>query len=96
MDKYTIARRIKTEINFPRGDTFEAIGKAEEWLNKNGYSKGSMQRNAPIAIVKGDCHIAKWRNISQSEHQLIYGVIIPLGENFRNDGAKIILFEPVK
>lgn len=91
---YKINREIKEEKIFPKGDTFQAITEAEKYLKKNGYSLGSMQREAPIGIAKGEVYIAKWRDIALSDYSLLDGVIVPIEErNFREGGAKIIFFK---
>lgn len=49
------------------GEAFSAYHEAETFLKSKGFSLGSMQREAPIGIVKGDIHISKWRNLSPED-----------------------------
>ena len=46
---------------------FGAYYAACEWLKQNGFSYGSMQRDDPMGIMRGDWDIAKWRNLSASD-----------------------------
>lgn len=76
----------------PTGKTFEAFHQACDWLKENGYSHGSMQRDAPIGIMRGlDWDIAKWRNLSEKERRELDGTMIPIDGNFRDGGARIRL-----
>ena len=52
---------------FDKTGDFAAFQEAENYLKENGYSWGSMQRDDPIGIMKGDYDIAKWRNLSAKE-----------------------------
>lgn len=63
----------KTFVN--DGNDFSANRDARKWLDENGYSYGSMQGSSPIAIFKGDCIIAKWRNLSTQDKKLLHGTI---------------------
>lgn len=94
---YDIDREMESEMKFEKGPDFEAITKAEYWLKDNGYSRGSMQREAPIGIAKGSVTIWKWRNISREEHKILDGVIVPEdGGSFRDRSCKIIIFKKAK
>lgn len=63
------------KIQFTGTKTFEALDAAQDYLRKNGYSFGSLQRQAPIAIKKGDYIIGKWRNLSVSDKAEMDGII---------------------
>jgi hypothetical protein len=60
---------------FKAEGNFEAYYKAEKFLRDNGYSYGSSQGSAPVAIWKGDCHISKWRGLSEKERSECHGII---------------------
>lgn len=85
-------RIVASEKRFEKGGTFVAISKAQKYLEKNGYSYGSMQREAPIAIAKGDVSISKWRDIGDDIGR-IDGWILP-EPDFREGGCLIQWFEP--
>ena len=75
---------------FKAHGNFEAFYAAEKWLRENGYSVGSMERDAPIGIAKGDCYISKWRNLG-NDKTLLDGVIV---EGDKRDGdVTIIIFD---
>lgn len=57
------------------GEDFSAFNEASEFLTKHGFSSGSMQREAPIGLMKGDVMISKWRNLSKSDIETLDGVI---------------------
>lgn len=60
---------------FSASGDFVAYTEAEQWCIQNGYSVGSMQAGSPVGIKKGDCRIAKWRNLSQDEINNLDGII---------------------
>jgi len=49
---------------------FGAFYAAEKWLRDNDYSTGSMEREKPIGIAKGDCSISKWSNLGADVKEL--------------------------
>ena len=57
------------------GDDFSGIYAAKKWLKENGYSYGSLQRNDPVGILKGDFNISKWRNLSAEDAASLDGRI---------------------
>ncbi len=63
------------EIIFNQTGEFEAYNEACKWCEKNGYSYGSMVRNMPIGLMKGDWDIAKWYNLSSSERKGLDGTM---------------------
>lgn len=54
---------------------FKSYYKAERFLDDNGYSYGSSDISAYVAIWKGDCYISKWRNLSSKEKSECHGLI---------------------
>jgi len=69
--------------------TFMAYWAAEQWIRENGYSCGSMCSPMPTAIMKGDVHVAKWKNLTTKERNTVDGVIV--GE-YREGPVTIYLF----
>ena len=62
-----------------------------EFLKKEGFVLGSMERDYPIAIAKDVNYISKWNNLG-SDVSRIEGVIIP-DDEFREGGCAVIIFE---
>jgi hypothetical protein len=56
-------------------EDFDALHKAQTWLRENGYSYGSLQRDGPVGILKGDFDIQKWRNLSARDKKELDGVL---------------------
>ena len=71
MSKVAEAKIVK--VFDRKGSDFEAFNDACAWLKENGYSYGSMQRDEPIGIMKGDYDISKWRNMTSTEHESLDG-----------------------
>lgn len=69
---------------------FWAYYKAIEWLHKNGFSYGSMCRDEPICVMRGDVHIAKWKNLTTEEKESSDGLLI--SEDFRNGDVTLKLY----
>ncbi len=63
---------IKT---FNNPGTFQASYAAEAWLKENGYSVGTMCGKLPRGILKGDIHIAKWKNLTGPERKACCGTM---------------------
>ena len=94
-------QRVNKEIaggkHFPAAndDNFTASNAADEYVEKMGYSKGSMQQDAPIALSKGEGnYISKWWNLGDDVLK-IDGLILPDPE-FRDGGATVIFFKEAK
>ncbi|MDE2472266.1 MAG: hypothetical protein KGL35_26920 [Bradyrhizobium sp.] len=75
------------------GDDWSGLHAAESWLKSMGYSVGSMQRGAPIGIVKGPATIGKWRNLTAAEKKQLDGCIVPEGGLFRHSAAIVELYD---
>lgn len=88
-------RKIKSEIVFKNTGTFTAYWAAEKWCDDNGYSRGSMCAPMPTAIMKGECSIAKWKNLSNKERATVDGIITHADHfySYREGDVKIILYE---
>ena len=70
---------------------FASVYKAEKYLKENGYSYGSMCGDEPIAIMKGDVLIAKWKNLSTEERRKIDGIMT--SEDFRGGSVVVEIFK---
>lgn len=64
---------IKT---FDEKGTFAAYNAAKKWLKENGYSYSPSCANAPIAIMKGNYNIAKWKNLTDDEIKQLDGKVV--------------------
>lgn len=74
------------------GDDFAAFYAAQAFITKIGYSMGSMQREAPIGVAKGDADISKWRNLG-SDVRLLDGALVPEGNSMRDGNVVLFLAE---
>lgn len=63
------------ERTFTGVDSFQAIEAARTYLRERGYSVGVMCGDLPMAIMKGDYLIAKWRNLDSKERAMVDGRI---------------------
>jgi hypothetical protein len=84
-------RKIVKEIFFREEGTFQSLYAAQKWLYDNGYSYGSNCAGAPIGILKGEYNIAKWKNLSAAEKNLLHGVMV--SDDFREGTIAIKFFE---
>lgn len=78
-------------IIFEGDNDFEAYRKAEKWVKENGYSAGSMCSPSPTAIFKGDCYVAKWRNLSVKERNSADGYITSVN-NYRSGPVELVVY----
>jgi hypothetical protein len=62
------------EVFSEKGD-FQAYYAACDWCKKNGISYGSMQRDEPIGLMRGDWDISKWRNMTKKEQAALDGIM---------------------
>ena len=58
---------------FDQQGDFAALHAAEKWLADNGYSYSPTCAMHPVAILKGDYQIAKWRNLTPKEIKALDG-----------------------
>lgn len=72
---------------FTEQGAFQSYYAACEWLKQNGYSYGSMCRDLPIGIMKGDFSIAKWRNLSNQDIKALDGTMT--SDDFREGSVTI-------
>ena len=68
-------------LYFSGGSDFQAYALATKWCRDNGISYGSTQCGVPVGLMRGDCDISKWRNLSQEERAQLDGTI---SGDFRN------------
>lgn len=77
-------------ITFHRKGEFEAYRDAKKWCEENGYSYGSMQRTAPIGLLKGNWTISKWRNLDSKQRKQLHGTMTCV-TSFREAPIHIVL-----
>ena len=83
-------RKIERRISIKEKGTFNSYHKARDWASENGYSEGSMARNMPIGLLKGDYNIAKWYNLDNQDIKELDGVMI--SDDFREGEVEILIF----
>ncbi len=76
-----------TKITFTKPGVFQALYEAEAWCRDNGFSKGSLCGSEPVALMRGDVLIAKWRNLTKPERSRIHGTMT--SPDFRNGPVTI-------
>lgn len=57
------------------GKDFSGTYAAEKWCKENDISFGAMQKDEPRGLKRGDCLIAKWRNLSNEDRKSLDGVM---------------------
>lgn len=62
-------------IVFEQTQDFYAMQAAEQWCRENGVSYGSAQRGSPRGLIRGECDISKWRNLSGQDVSELDGVM---------------------
>jgi hypothetical protein len=74
---------------------FQTYHKAEEIVRSEGHRTGSMCSPEPTGFAPAEEfeYIAKMRNISPADRQLLHGVIARKGGDFRNGSLEIIYFQ---
>jgi hypothetical protein len=85
-------RKIKHELTFFKEGAFGSYYEATGWCIENGYSYGSMCGPLPIALLKGDYNIAKWKNLTSRERQEVDGIMTG---DFISGEVTIIIYEPL-
>jgi hypothetical protein len=85
-------RSIKYELTFFKEGTFESYYEATSWCRNNGYSYGSMCSPQPIALIKGDYNIAKWKNLTSRERYEVDGIMTG---DFREGEVRIKIYDPL-
>lgn len=95
MDNISVTgKKVKTlKIFENNGEDFSAFREAEKFARENGFSVGSMEREAPIGLAKGECYISKWRNMSRQDHKELDGTISFPDGSPRNGRAVVELYE---
>lgn len=77
-----------------RGDAdYEALQKAQDWCDENGYSYGNLQADAPIGLLFGEFEISKWRNMSSAERKALDGTMDAPGRTYRKGPVIVTLKE---
>jgi hypothetical protein len=86
-------RRILEQLRFSGTQDFEALAKAQQWLESGKYSYGAMQADAPTGILRGDVCIAKWRNLSRAERMALDGIMDAPNRTYRTGPVTITLYD---
>jgi hypothetical protein len=84
----TIGKEVRLAAEFSNEETFGAYHEAEEYCKALGVSVGHMCNPFPTGLAKGEFDIAKWKNLSAKDKQLLDGVIVG---DFRNGPVKVYL-----
>ena len=74
------------------GEAFTAVSAARHWLEKHGFSIGSMCGAEPMGLLKGNHAIAKWRNLTPKERSQLDGQLY----GRRTGDARVLLKENPK
>lgn len=74
----------------PDGKSFGAENRAEDWLRDHGFAAGSMQRDAPRAILPTHLYggIGRWDGLDAAERRQCWGLWIVDG------GAQVLYLRP--
>lgn len=57
------------------GEDYSGFVAACNWLKRNGYSFGFMQKTHPIGIMKGKFLIQRWTSLTAKQRFLLDGTI---------------------
>lgn len=92
---YYLGRKILSQQNFTKKEDrpFDAYYQAQVYLNKSGYSFGSLAvTSSPnVAIKKGNYDLPeKWHNLNKEDIASIDGVIRSL--DYREGSVTVMLF----
>lgn len=80
-----------TEKIFNQTGDFAALHAARAWVENQGYSCGSLCRDMPIGLLKGEWTIAKWKNLTANERKQLDGQMT--SSDFRNGPVIVTLKE---
>jgi len=73
---------------FEAPGTFDAWHAARHWLEERGYSCSHTSAMHPVAVLKGDWQIAKWKNLTRKEIAALDGKV---DGNFRDGPVTVTL-----
>jgi hypothetical protein len=97
LSKTYIGRKVREEKVFTGSPkmVFGALYEATAWLNKQGYTEGSLDYPNPIGFTQGsyrsyDLHW-KWHNLSREDKKKLSGVI--MSDDWRHGNVKVIFLE---
>lgn len=88
-----LGRPVAKRITFNEVGTFSSYYAAEAHVKAEGNTTGSMCGPEPIGFAPAEKfdYIAKWRNMTSAERNLVHGVIIQK-EGFREGPVEVIYF----
>ena len=69
-------KNISRDTVFTGTKDFEAFHLAADYAEQMGYSVGSLQRDSPVGLKKGNYIVSKWRNLSSKDKQELDGMLI--------------------
>jgi len=94
-DTYMGRPVIKRQTVPAQEGDFQTYRMAEDIVKAEGHRTGSMCAPEPTGFAPAEEfeYIAKMRNISPAERQLLHGVIARKGGDFRNGDLEIIYFQ---
>jgi hypothetical protein len=101
-----INRPVQYAVEFKPTEDFRAIHLADKFLKDEGYVHGSMNRDMPMIVVRGDGDteiktsygeerfvvITKWDRLSPNQYDQLDGIIVTDKEGFRDGGVFVLLF----
>lgn len=85
-------RQVIMEQKFRVAGTFQSYYAACHFVKDMGYSYGSMCRDMPIGLLKGDYDISKWRNLTVEKIKQLDGVMT--SSDFREGEVIVKIYEP--
>jgi len=75
---------------FDGESVFSALNDATAFVQKRGYSLGSLDMTNPMAFVTGECYVGKWHTIGREHYGALGGII--LAEDFRHGPCVVVEF----
>ena len=78
---------------FKENGIFQSLYKAQEWLTENGYQYGSLCRDEPVAITKGEYNLPdKHKNMTKTHKLMADGWIT--SSDFREGEVIVDIINP--
>lgn len=87
-------REIEFTKTFTKEGTFQSLYEAQGWLSANGYSYGSLCRNDPVGLLKGDVTIGKWKNFDKEDIAALDGIMTSW--DFRESPVTITIYKSIQ
>lgn len=87
--KIVFTKVFEADASEEKGNAFTNCSAAEKFCKEIGLSYGSMSRQEPIAVKRGDVIIPKWDNLYCESKPTLDGVLV--SDSFRNDTVELWL-----